>query len=403
MTLFSGLPGDVKAYVGTFLPPQERKSLRCTHKNAPVWAESLLMDDFLKMGEGTLIGKVARRATSPIEVIQIVDRILRKEMTILPQNNLFKDSMESLSYKQKNELGKEVLKQKSKVLYSFFEKIVSVFPENFSSYTARNFIKQLREIESDDQKAKQVRYWIRENLPFLAEIRTLELGDVDQLYPPEIVNLTELQGRDLGRIFSSQAKLGNFETIVKLIQSDLFEFISAENLGKALKFACKKGFGEIVKVIIDSGSFRTIPLKYIESALSSQYCKKIVRTMRKDTLVSASFYGLKRIVNVLLSFNKISVNDLERALIASASKGHLKVVQLIIRSMRFNEINIDEIGWALCKAAGNGHLSVVQAIAETRRFRDLNLNTILRAIKDSALEGHFAVVREFFQSKYFLM
>lgn len=186
---------------------------------------------------------------------------------------------------------------------------------------------------------------------------------------------------------------GHEQLIETLMASPKFIQIGVDSLGKFLKESAERGYIQIIKKIVDSNRFEEINGSYLGKALyqatlhrHEELAIELLSICHSKESIPADpihFYsndwgeafkyaaqnGLDQFINQLIilgtPLDKMILRQLADSLFLASSKGHLKVVELIIASSRFQEITKKDLNKAYQKALSMKHEQIAKILKES--------------------------------------
>ena len=222
----------------------------------------------------------------------------------------------------------------------------------------------------------------------------------------------------IGNALEAAALNGHYPIVKLLLQEGIDPNIKGGNYGTSLQAAAYRGHSEITTLLLDKGADMYLAgfTKDAFHAAAEGGHEDVVRlfldrgfTFRHPPpLLPGAAIGGPRIGNLLRSAsprrraqregktsdlnNSSELNHKQNhALQAAASNGHIRIVELILKSLAVDgvQISANDVGCSLSMASKNGHLEVVKCFLNT----NFNIESYLKgAVRDAAREGHIEVL-----------
>jgi hypothetical protein len=191
---------------------------------------------------------------------------------------------------------------------------------------------------------------------------------------------------------------GHVSTVDRLLQR--CNYISADNVSRALLNAAKCGYTSTVKLLLQRRT--DLSADHVSWALRSAAkggqtsTLKLLFQRRTDfsadhvssALQNAAKGGHAFTVDcILLTRNDIPINYIGRALVDAAQFGHTYIVDFLLQ--RRNDISCYHVGCALQGAAKGGHTCIVDCLLQHRD--DISASCFGWAIQNAAKGGHVSI------------
>lgn len=116
------------------------------------------------------------------------------------------------------------------------------------------------------------------------------------------------------------------------------------------------------------------------------------------SLIEAAQKGSVSAVKLLLEnpiSAKISLNDVNHALIRAAKYDHIKCLEQLINQFRPSDINPEALGVSLIEAARKGSVSAVKLLLESPISAKISLRDLRDALMEIGNEGHYQMIEHF--------
>lgn len=207
----------------------------------------------------------------------------------------------------------------------------------------------------------------------------------------KIVDL--LSKQYLEELFIKASRGFNLDEMSLIIHSPKFQDIDESVIQNELIYSMLRPNNAIVQMILNTGRIQDIKLNFVKTEYEESMNLTDFDILGHSFLL-AVYNGYADVVKLFInssSFKDIKAIFLEEALVSASEKGNEDIAEIIIHNeIIFNKIDIYFLEWALQNAVYKGNEKIVRMILQSKRLKEISAN-FLTSCLNAALHKYIGI------------